>query len=383
MEKINKNPSLLLIVPSFCAAVGFGFWFGWMLVSGGYELIAKKPVNLASTGAINNAQSEVKAELIKEDAPKEASFLFIGDMMLDRNVYSQAKKRNNYNFPFEKISSFLKEADYAVANLEGPITDNASVSNGTDRLTFTFSPKYLPALKDYFSALNLANNHTLNFGAEGLEATRDYLDKNSIGYFGDPGNDEKELLKIVEENGIKIALVGYHALYNDKPEKAVEKIKKVRPQSDFVVILPHWGNEYVKTPAANQKKEARMFIDAGADLIIGTHPHVIETIEEYKGKYIFYSLGNFIFDQYFSVDTMQGLAVILKLRKGDGGGQIDGAQNTSLVKAAYNLYPITINKYSQAELASETKKKEILEWLSDNSEVSEGVMEEIKEGAIK
>ncbi|MFA6521905.1 MAG: CapA family protein, partial [Candidatus Gracilibacteria bacterium] len=156
-------------------------------------------------------------------------------------------------------------------------------------------------------------------------------------------------------------------------EKVVAEIKKVRPESDFIVILPHWGVEYARKPTVGQIKEARMFIDAGADLIIGTHPHVIETIEEYKGKYIFYSLGNFIFDQYFSVDTMQGLAVGASLKK-----QSDGVS----MNVEYRIYPITINKYSQAELASEAKRKEILEWLSKNSEVSESVKEEIKNSEI-
>jgi poly-gamma-glutamate synthesis protein (capsule biosynthesis protein) len=249
-------------------------------------------------------------------AIKEVSVLFVGDLMFDRYVREIAEKRGN-DFIFEKISSFLKESDFIVANIEGPITDNKSVSVGTvpgekGHFSFTFDKSLAETLfKQNIKLVNLGNNHILNFGNGGLLQTENYLKENGIDYFGDPENKEKNYI-VKEINGIKIGFVSY-SQFGGNAEKTSNNIKELKNKADILVVYSHWGKEYEKNPSENIKNLAHSFIDAGADLIIGSHPHVIQNMEEYKGKKVYYSLGNFIFDQYFSAETMKGLAVRVKI----------------------------------------------------------------------
>lgn len=300
----------------------------------------------------NNRQEKISPEIkttekTEEDKPTvfpTLTVLFTGDIMLDRIVLAKTKKAGDYNFPFLKITDFLKSFDLRIANLEGPITDFKSVSNeaGGNRLIFTFSPLFLEPLKKNFDILSLANNHTSNFGDKGLRQTRDYLDGAGIKYFGDPNNNVEYLATTTEFNSIKIGFIGFNELAKNGFENILLKIKELRPRVDWLFIYPHWGSEYeTKKPSDKQQQEAREMIDAGADAVIGSHPHVVQPSEEYKGKMIFYSLGNFVFDQYFSAETMQGLAVAVKLEKRSGGA----------VNAVYQPYPLRINDNSQPALA--------------------------------
>jgi len=116
-----------------------------------------------------------------------------------------------------------------------------------------------------------------------------------------------------EVAGVKIAFVGYNEFYADTKEQILQEIVKTKQEVDIVVVFCHWGVEYSKDYTQGQQDLAHSFIDAGADLIIGLHPHVIEPMEEYNGKRVYYSLGNFIFDQYFSEDVRNGLGVKLKI----------------------------------------------------------------------
>ncbi|HNU96792.1 MAG TPA: CapA family protein [Candidatus Portnoybacteria bacterium] len=270
---------------------------------------------------------------------KKVSILAFGDMMLDRVVYSKTLKAGDYNFPFQKIDDFLKTADIKFANLEGPITNFKSISNGNTRMRFTVSPEFLPVLKERFNVLSLANNHMLDFGEAGYIQAKNYLSEANINYFGNYHNQQENLSTIIEKNEIKIGFIGYHGLIEEGFENALEEIKKIRPQVDFLIVVPHWGAEYKEFPADSTIKKAKQFIDVGADLILGGHPHVVQPSEEYKGKKIYYSLGNFIFDQYWSEETMQGLAVEILLEKSD-----------NKIKAEYKEYKIKINQDSQPEI---------------------------------
>ncbi|MFA5777248.1 MAG: CapA family protein [Parcubacteria group bacterium] len=269
--------------------------------------------------SLNNSASKVREKALnktQEIVTKEVSVLFVGDLMFDRYIREIAVKRGS-DFIFEKISSFLKESDFIVANLEGPITDNKSVSVGTipgekGHLSFTFDKSLAETLyKQNIKLVNLGNNHILNFGNSGLLQTENYLKESNIDYFGDPENNEKNYI-IKEINGIKIGFVSYNQ-FGKSAEGTVDDIKNIRGKVDIIAIYGHWGKEYEKNPSDNIKNLAHSFIDAGADLIIGSHPHVIQSAEDYKGKKIYYSLGNFIFDQYFSTETQKGLAVRVKI----------------------------------------------------------------------
>jgi poly-gamma-glutamate synthesis protein (capsule biosynthesis protein) len=163
--------------------------------------------------------------------------------------------------------------------------------------------------------VSLANNHSLDFGREGLEGTRAYLRSAGVGFFGDPLEPSKKSV-VMDVNGLRVALVGFNEFLGVDSVLGTEaEIRALRPASDYVIVFAHWGEEYV--PAVERQRVAgRAFIDAGADAVIGAHPHVIQEIEEYKGKSIYYSLGNFIFDQYWEEGVRRGMALELNLFRG-------------------------------------------------------------------
>jgi poly-gamma-glutamate synthesis protein (capsule biosynthesis protein) len=159
-------------------------------------------------------------------------------------------------------------------------------------------------------AVNLANNHIADYGDVAFAKTVEFLEVNKIAYFG-AGNKKNNFNNpaFVEFEGKKIALLGYScittsAVFGEEKsngsalldqEKVLNDIELCRDSSDYIIINLHWGDENVRYPKPDDIQKARMFIDAGADLIIGHHAHVIQSFEKYKGKYIFYGLGHFLF----------------------------------------------------------------------------------------
>ncbi|MBP9732211.1 MAG: CapA family protein [Candidatus Magasanikbacteria bacterium] len=302
--------------------------------------------------------------------------LAAGDIMLDRTMFLLAQRHNDFGYSFRMISSTLQQADLRVVNLEGPITTNkstANIVNGGRGLNFTFSPKVTTTLKENFDVVSLANNHTTNFGFEGLEQTKKFLDEAGIGWFGDPNNRATQKLSvIVEKNGFKIGFVGHHQLIEQGFENVIEEIKRIRPEVDMLIAYPHWGHEYVtSTPSVLQKEEAYAMIDAGVDLIIGAHPHVIQPVELYNDRIIFYSLGNFVFDQYFSLETMQGLLLSLVLEK-----------DTENLTTQISLIPVHINKQSQPFVADTLERESVLSLVGQASIGDENFRKSVTNGMI-
>ncbi|MBD3282196.1 MAG: hypothetical protein GF387_01140 [Candidatus Portnoybacteria bacterium] len=312
-----------------------------------------------------------------EEKVKEQSFeiLFLGDVMLDRTVFSKTQEAGDFNHPFLLINDFLNKKDIVFANLESPITNNKSISAGgvgSQRMKFTASPGFVGSLGDKFDILGLANNHMLDFGEDGYKQTKNYLIQEGVLFFGDLRNREENLSLILEKNGIKIGLVGYHGLYSKNFPVVISSIRKIKENCDFVVVVPHWGPEYKEYPSESQKQEGRAFIETGADLVVGGHPHVIQSIEKYKGKYIFYSLGNFIFDQYFSKETMEGF-----------GLEVTFSTKENNLDVSYGLFPYLINNNSQPYLATGEDKIRILNKLANISDLGYNLEEGIKRGFIK
>jgi poly-gamma-glutamate capsule biosynthesis protein CapA/YwtB (metallophosphatase superfamily) len=247
------------------------------------------------------------------EQPRNDTILFMGDIMLGRNVAAKMAKNGN-DYPFAKIKDVVASADYAIANLEGPMTkiNNAPSNN----MRFHFDPALgLELSAAGFDAFSLANNHGLDQGTKGESDTHKSLEATRLKYFGDVSSDDGPILNfsIGDE---KFAVIGLHDVYRKIDPKAVaEKIAATKKDGDIVIVYPHWGDEYQHEHNAQQERLAHAFIDAGADLVIGSHPHVIQDIESYKGKFIFYSLGNLVFDQYFSKDTQEGVALRLNVGK--------------------------------------------------------------------
>ncbi len=253
------------------------------------------------------------------------SVCFAGDLLLDRGVRQQIGK-SGISPLFEKSDSLFLHSDFIVVNLECPVTEIVAPIN--KKYIFRGEPKWLPELKKHgITHAGLANNHSMDQGRRGLADTFRNLNANGIVPLG-YGRTNSEASKpiFLEKNGIKVAVfnlvrvplenwtsneneIGVCQLSADKLALAIAKLKKEQPKT-YVVIFLHWGVEFQKSPTLRQRHEAHQLIDAGADAIVGHHPHVIQKTEEYRGKPIFFSLGNFIFDQSAPA-TRQGLVVKL------------------------------------------------------------------------
>jgi poly-gamma-glutamate synthesis protein (capsule biosynthesis protein) len=252
---------------------------------------------------------------------KEFKILLAGDLMLDRMVKIKVDQIANgdFSFLFSNILDYLKSFDYVIVNLEGPISDKG-VKVGS-KYSFRMTPKILDSLKKAnIKVFNLANNHIADYGQVAFLDTLDRLKKENFYYFG-AGKNEYEAYSplILNLNNHLVGILGFTEFLshlqakNNSPgiafledKKFKEAIKKAREKVDILIVIFHWGEEYQKKPNQKQIYYARQAIDLGADLVIGHHPHIVQEIEVYKNKYIFYSLGNFIFDQNFSQETMKG-----------------------------------------------------------------------------
>ncbi len=255
---------------------------------------------------------------------QNVKLLIVGDIMLDRNVRNIINK-NGFESFFAGVRDLIQNADISIANLEGAFTTNPSVTASlvSKELIFTFDPVLAPKLSVLgFDIMGLANNHTYNYGAKGLESTRRYVGTAGMLYYGDPFN-RTEISTIIIKNGIRIGVVGFHEFYYTNFNNVFSEISRLRSEVDVLIVTPHWGVEYQKEPTKKMKEWAHAFIDSGADAVVGTHTHIVGDTEVYKGKKIYYSLGNFAFDQYFSKATSQGLAVILDIGKESEGITID------------------------------------------------------------
>ncbi len=233
------------------------------------------------------------------------NLLFVGDIMLARGVEWRIGKEG-IDYPLADVASLIAGADLAIGNFEGTIRNEPNQE--LDGFTFDTTPAIAQMVRNAgFDVLSLSNNHSDNYGSAVVQSTRETLAAQGFTVFGDPYESER-FVAHAEHNGISFAFIGFHA-FGEDPESILPIIASEAAAGNFVIVYPHWGNEYQFTPSAAQAEAAHQFVDAGADAIIGAHPHVIQTYENYRGVPIIYSLGNFLFDQDWSVPTQQGLAL--------------------------------------------------------------------------
>ena len=252
----------------------------------------------------------------KPEPLSEIKILFIGDIMMDRSIRTRAEnltrtmgEKTGYDFFFQCAQPVFEKYDFVVANLEGPVTNYPSASQFApighpDNTKFTMSPATLLAMRNSgINIINIDNNHMYDFGNDGLRQTVQNIISVDIKYFGDPFNPDQKSINIVK-NGISFDLISYNEFFG-KTEETISEIETINSKkfsegnlNRKIIIFAHWGDEYVEVPE-RIRKTARNFINSGTDIIIGTHPHVLQEVEIYNQKPIFYSLGNFIFDQYW------------------------------------------------------------------------------------
>jgi poly-gamma-glutamate synthesis protein (capsule biosynthesis protein) len=299
------------------------------------------------------------------DSGPLVSLLAVGDLSFSRGVEQTIIKNDNLEYPFAELDNFLSQADITFGNLETPLTPGRVIQSG--EMIFRSDPKMAEVLRNQgFDIVSLANNHTPNFGAKGLYDTFNYLDEAGVAYVGAGEDGPRAYAPVyLERQGIKFAFIAHNdsdvvpAYYRadekgpgtaliDEDELAAA-ISTAKEQADLVIVSLHSGTEYVPGPNSRQTKFAHAAIDFGADLVIGHHPHVVQTIEEYQGKYIFYSLGNFVFDQSWSQETADSLAVKFHFNK------------EGLV--SFSLYPLRMYKLAQPAPVAPEDAKRILERL--------------------
>ena len=256
---------------------------------------------------LNQHALKLIEKFLHQPLPKE-KVLFVGDVMLGRGV-DKLRLKHGEDYFLKKIYPSLHQIDFSVGNLEGPIVGNVPKLSSRSMI-FAFSTSSINILDlGKFKLLSLANNHTLDMRKRGLEETRKILRQRNTIPFGDP-LDCSSRFSSQKDN---IIFMGFNRISDypcptKKIERTIASVRKNNPDK-FIVVFIHWGKEYSPMTTVGQRKLAHQIIDAGSNLIIGSHPHVIEGIEEYKGKIIFYSLGNFIFDQYFTKAVQESLGV--------------------------------------------------------------------------
>jgi poly-gamma-glutamate synthesis protein (capsule biosynthesis protein) len=317
-----------------------------------------------------------KAQTLRGQDPsatKTVSFLAVGDIMLSRNVGAEIKKAGDPALPFSQVQSLISSVDFAYGNLESPMSGkNFEVPTGS--LIFNAATSSIEGLiKNKFKVLQLANNHALDQGLKGLIFTKNFLKEKGLLTYGVGENLTEAWQPAVQEhNGIKTCFVGAsYASINDSGKTVNENVARIedidllkssisnlKSFCDFIVATMHAGTEYMRTPNQNQTEFAHAAIDAGADMVIGHHPHWIQTTEKYQGKYIFYSLGNFIFDQMWSQDTKEGLALKITLSK-IPAPRLQGTPVPAKLEKL-ELVPVIIENYSTPRLANEVESLRIL-----------------------
>lgn len=245
-----------------------------------------------------------------EPVPQPMTLTFVGDMMFDRFIREKTEV-HGYDAVLAETRTLFASSTYVFGNLEGPITSFAPVSDyrdgGPNHYRFTFATATAPLLADYhFGAVSLSNNHILNFGSEGLAQTKEWLLRHGVGYIGAP--DDPYTPWRTATSGYGIAVYAYSPWHTVDAEILIQRISQ-ESGSTTVVVLTHWGEEYDNRPDNQEITLAHRLVDAGADLIMGSHPHVVQHKEQYAGAIIYYSLGNFVFDQYFSPQVRCGAVV--------------------------------------------------------------------------
>ncbi|MBI4306701.1 MAG: CapA family protein [Chloroflexi bacterium] len=274
-----------------------------------------------------------------------------GDIMMGRWVEQVIRQNGgDFDYPLRRVKHVIESADLAMANMEGPVT--AARVWCPNCMVLGSLPEAAGALANAgFDAVTLANNHAGDFGARGVLDSVANLDSKGIAHAG-AGANEAEARKpaLLVKNGVRFAILGYnevppvgYAAGPSRPGSAWLTVEAVREDvtaargiADVVIVAPHWGIEYVSSPTRFQVDVAHAAIDAGADLVIGNHPHWVQEVEIYNGKPIFYALGNLVLDQMWSMETRQGALLRLTF----SGSTLETAE----------ILPVQIENYAQPYL---------------------------------
>ena len=293
------------------------FILGYVVVFSVY-IASLDPESETTPLNIRKFVTTIQDKILNRPKDDEVTLILGGDVMLGRTVMTKSLDEGNTNYPFEKVGEKIKEADLVYVNLENPIIDNCQ--RHYEGLIFCALPSMLDGLtNNEINIVNLANNHTLNYGQSGLDETVKHLTERNISYAG-LGN-----LTVKEVKGTKFGFVGYDFLKDEDYEKFKGLVERSDELVDVLVVAAHWGAEYAAEPNKYQKSWAKDLVDLGADVIVGHHPHWVQSSEKIDRPaksdgsdrapaLVYYSLGNLVFDQMWSTKTREGLVMKLTFK---------------------------------------------------------------------
>ncbi len=258
--------------------------------------------------------------------PATVTLRFVGNIVPARCVRAAADKRGDDHYIYAEVAPMLREADFSMALLNASLTDRIPPTGCVRTYLLVGDPRHAETMAwAGFDAVNMATNHIKNGGDAAFLDTLDAVHQAGLPSVGAGRNLEEALQPLVVElGGVRFAFVALNAIEVKSfagehtpgaapltEENARRAIALARQQADVVIALPHWGPEYDSTPNYLQRRAAQWLVDAGADVVVGNHSHVVQGMEVLDGVPVFYSLGNFVFDQTWSLETQQGAILTL------------------------------------------------------------------------
>lgn len=311
--------------------------------------------------ATSDAFMRAKRSLPATDMDARWSMIAAGDIMLSRYVDAVMEREESTKYPFDAVRWYVRSGDIALANLEHPVASGAKVS--VTGMRFRADPDIVPAVADAgFDILTLANNHMFDAGTGAFLETLRILDENNILRAG-AGRNEKEARApvYIDVHGTRVAVLAYgdprfkgQVRFADEQPGIAEAdiedmrsdIRKAHAGADIVIVSLHAGWEYRASPDPLQRTLARMLAEAGADIVLGHHPHVVQPLEQSGDSWIIFSLGNLVFDQMWSEDTRRGMLLKFFLDR------------TAVF--AIEAVPVLIHDFAQPQIAMNPGKDETL-----------------------
>jgi len=330
------------------------------IICGAAASIVWLPVELPSKATLPTGQ-------LPNAAPRTVTLRAVGDIMLSRHVGTQMVKHNDWAWPWQNLAPLLSSADITMGNLESPFFNSGP--RVTEGMVFKAEPAALAGLITAgFDVLTLSNNHMLNQGVAGLKYTLATLASAGIAPIG-AGVDFTAAHRpaVIIVGDTKFAFLGYgYEPFQDQADgqfvvvgldtkQMTVDVTAARQAADVVIVTMHAGTEYVTDPTDQQIEFAHAALDTGADLVIGHHPHWVQRVEQYKDKWIFYSLGNFVFDQEWSQETKEGAMLEAKWQEGK--------------LQSLELLPIIVEGYAVPRLATLAEAQRIWDRLGLKSGV--------------
>ena len=336
------------------------------------------PVGQEQSADDVSAEDEA-AEQLEPDGSQLITATFTGDFTIGGDSRKRTDIFNNelkkqggdINFPLRNVRDILMADDLTLVNFEGTLTDSTYVPNNKKENQFLFSapPEYVSILADNgIEAVALENNHVMDHGEEVYLETQQHLTDAGIVW------SNAENIGEYTVKGVRIAMLSYQTfnLYDKLFTQVPLDIAEAKEKYDLVIVSFHWGAEKDYAPNANQQKMGKLAIDAGADLVVGHHSHRINPIEEYKGKYIVYSLGNFCFSGNKNPSDMSSFMFQMRWRVKDG----------VVTQDAWRIIPIRIssrtdyNDFTPTVLTKATSIDSLLLTLKENGKKLDNPVDE-------